>query len=1130
MRRLLLKACRIAVAVGLAWCVSTPARAAIDFASSTPLASGTWAKVGVTENGVYEISYDQLRLLGFKNPEKVCVWGEGGIMYSPNFIDKYDNRLIPDNLTPVRVLHKNSKIYFYAKGPENLTWATDSKLALGIRCIPVGLNLYSNYGIYLLSDTDTPVAPSVSSSLTTESGYVSKGVSYVYHEKDINQGNAYSSQEFWGEDFLGELTSSQTFPYNARGMSETPKASLGVRFMAQSGNYQPVYYGLEDDYDNKIITRTGYVTSVTTYYRMNETQCGNVNLKSKTGHVKIEAPDNGDLTLQKRLDWWVLTYERNLDFDGDENQFSVHAQFANVANIKVPEGSDVEVWDISMPNRAISLQPNSDRIAPLNYGWRDLVYFRTNMEQKKPMLLESVGNQNLHALALSENPSMIIFTTDELLPYANELANFHKEYEGKGVIAVSARQVYNEFSSGRPDPMAFRSFAKMIKDKPGSNLEAVLFYGPIRANIRKQEPDGTLPDVMIAYQSEMGLTAVNTNCIMDIYGMLGDGPITTTSTATINSTGTSILLSTPMDIAVGVLPVLSSQEAERVNKKTIKYITEASKPYWSDRMIYFCDDYDDALHVTQSERLSSYFLSRSNNNATLVKAYAGEYGKANIINKVTESLNEGAIAINYIGHGSTSAVGMTEFMETSDVLKMHNSRPTFMNFAGCMATMYENGIRGIPEHMALSTNYGLVGGQLSVRTSYANENESYMTEWQRNLLGYCDESGRPLSIGEVTRRTKNNITDNNGKLKFHLFGDPLLRLPIATGKVIVDKEPEIITPGSVITLSGSVEDLSESSIKDFNGTLVAKWIEAPHKEKIVNKISGYKGGNGTSHPTGYNDSTVYCEKIIDTQTFEIKDGKFDIRVAVPEQLGPYMGNTVRLSLVAHDASKEINAWRAMNVTLAESDSTPAPDTEAPVIEELKLLEEHNGKVHCDVTIKAVVTDNIGIRVDEISPDMPLALMLDGKRYNNLMHYSLLENGSRQLSIIIPVENLSMGHHTLELTTTDYAGNRTSGSINFEVVAEDLLKAPLLAEEICRTQATLSLEEEGQGAATLIIIDAFGSEIYRAPFIQNMKWNLKNSKGVRVTPGIYKAHVVYNDAEGSNNTSTQWLTIPVLSEK
>ena len=71
-----------------------------------------WVKVTIQENGIYEITYDELLEMGFSNPEKVAVYGFGGAK-----INEVLSGTVPDDLTRVPLLRTNNKICFYASGP-----------------------------------------------------------------------------------------------------------------------------------------------------------------------------------------------------------------------------------------------------------------------------------------------------------------------------------------------------------------------------------------------------------------------------------------------------------------------------------------------------------------------------------------------------------------------------------------------------------------------------------------------------------------------------------------------------------------------------------------------------------------------------------------------------------------------------------------------------------------------------------------------------------------------------------------------------------------------------------------------------------------------------------------------------
>lgn len=93
---------------------------AYQFAETTPLATGNWVRISTGESGVYEITYAELRTMGFSDPSKVAVYGLSGAVGEMNFLDIKGNRIIDDVIRPVRIMHTNDKILFYAEGPERL--------------------------------------------------------------------------------------------------------------------------------------------------------------------------------------------------------------------------------------------------------------------------------------------------------------------------------------------------------------------------------------------------------------------------------------------------------------------------------------------------------------------------------------------------------------------------------------------------------------------------------------------------------------------------------------------------------------------------------------------------------------------------------------------------------------------------------------------------------------------------------------------------------------------------------------------------------------------------------------------------------------------------------------------------
>ncbi len=150
------------------------------FAPSSRLGSGNWVKVGIRQTGVYEISYDQLREMGFANPASVAVYGRGGRRMEENFTDTSGNILIDSDISPVRVFHKDNKLFFYGLGVEDIRFVENTSLELGGSFMKNDLNIYSDYGYYFLTDSAPAVTVEKSSDVAGEEDPIlERGAGYV---------------------------------------------------------------------------------------------------------------------------------------------------------------------------------------------------------------------------------------------------------------------------------------------------------------------------------------------------------------------------------------------------------------------------------------------------------------------------------------------------------------------------------------------------------------------------------------------------------------------------------------------------------------------------------------------------------------------------------------------------------------------------------------------------------------------------------------------------------------------------------------------------------------------------------------------------------------------------------------
>ncbi|MBQ1723177.1 MAG: hypothetical protein II034_05230, partial [Muribaculaceae bacterium] len=175
------------------------------FTTTSKLANGHWVKIQIPESGVYEITYDELRDMGFNNANSVRVYGCGGYMLS-EVLDGSQ----PDDLVQVPVQRYGDKLCFYAKGPVSFSF-TD--LTSTSPHFSRTVNAYSQYGYYFLTENIGNELSVNVSSATPSTGTIGHESSYdyTYHEAEL------TSLTLSGKNLLGEVIPAPdnfTLPYS----------------------------------------------------------------------------------------------------------------------------------------------------------------------------------------------------------------------------------------------------------------------------------------------------------------------------------------------------------------------------------------------------------------------------------------------------------------------------------------------------------------------------------------------------------------------------------------------------------------------------------------------------------------------------------------------------------------------------------------------------------------------------------------------------------------------------------------------------------------------------------------------------------------------------------------------------
>ena len=453
--------------------VSKPApRAATGggFATSSRLASGTWYKVSVTQDGIHQITHADLVALGIEpdniNPRKIAVYGNGGGMVpvingDPRHDDLQENAILvlgeSDGSFDV-----DDKIVFYGQGPHRWVEA-DTTSCMAFHHVN---HLYSDKTYYFLKIGGAN-GKRVQQQVSADTPYNRTTTSFDDHsffESDEN--NLLKSGRAWFGQTLDITTSqSMSFGFANRITAEPIKVRTNVvsRSIGVPSSFQINVNG------SGFSVTPGSVTGEY-YQKYAEPELACTEISSGTSTVSVDLNFNkGIASAQGWLDFFEVNVRRNLTFSGSQILFrdSESVGAGNITEFRLGNANGVTVWDVTDP---INARRQVVETSGSTYSWtlstQDLRQFAAfNGSSFMSVELEgSVSNQNLHGLS---QVNMIIVSHPDFESEAERLADFHRSSEKRPltVHVVTPEEIYNEFSSGAQDICAIRDFMRMFYER-----------------------------------------------------------------------------------------------------------------------------------------------------------------------------------------------------------------------------------------------------------------------------------------------------------------------------------------------------------------------------------------------------------------------------------------------------------------------------------------------------------------------------------------------------------------------------------------------------------------------------------------------------------------------------------------
>ena len=1008
------------------------------YAAHSKLASGKWVKIRVAQEGVYQLSSTTLKNMGFNNPDQVSLYG-----YNLPILPEANIENLSDDLTELPLYRKSDgTLLFYSCGTTQWTRKSDTSAYTHKN------NPYSNYIYYFLTESGAPVRMGKADTPTTSSKTQSTYYAHTLYEQDsfsfLNAGRIFFDTYDYAtgptktykldleNTCCGDVTLHVQFGA-AGNTSSTLNVSVG------SNELGSLAFSKLADYQSVHVVGQAF-----TLYDQTAASLS-VTLK----HTRSSG-------VAGRLDYIRASYEAQLSLSG-KNYLAFSPTDDSSCTFEL-QGADTStsVWNVTVPSATEelpgTLSGTTYKSSAANAKFTDrYVAVNTTATFPSPETIGTIAHQDLHALD-SINLLIIVPANGILTAQAQRLADAHTAHDGIKCAVVTADQVYNEFSAGTPDATAYRRLMKMLYDKqyttspltgtePGS-LNILLFGNCMWDNrfvtngLTSKSPD----DYLLAYESENSWSHTDSYVLEEYFTLLADGK------------GISPLKEKP-DCGVGRLPVSTASEAKGVVDKLIAYINNENASAWKNTICMMGDDGNANIHMEDAENVlnntqksfpdyryeriywDSYPLQQSATTNSYPDAYAA----------INKTMQEGALIMNYTGHGSAYMLSHEQVLKTADFQNWSSPRLPLWLTAACDVAPFDMNTQNLACEAVLNKQGGAMGFIGTARTVYSSPNRVINRNFMSHVLA-LKNNGEHYTLGEALAQAKADILssktsysklDTINKVHFILLGDPAIRLATPSYKIKIDKlndmaidaqNPPTISAGATVKVEGHIVDSNGQEMSDFNG--IVSPIVYDNQEHTVCKNNSKEDVK----PFEYDDYT----RTIYSGSDSIQAGKFTFTFPVPLDINySDAPGLIILHAINHEKTEEAQGTFS-DFLVGGTTTEEKNDTVGPTI-----IAYSDGYTNTDLnyttetpTIKIELYDESGINTTGNGLGHDIVAIIDGNESTTYILNSYYEQAIgdyRSGTVTYTLPTLAAGKHTLLVRAFDTLNNMGETTYNFEVV-------------------------------------------------------------------------------------------------
>jgi hypothetical protein len=1004
------------------------------------LADGDIYKIGVSETGVYKLTYDFLKNdLGISNldnidPKSIKIYGDGGgILAEANDAFRYDG--LPENAIFVEgesdgQFNSGDYILFYGESSDEWIYSEGYKMSMKRE------NPYTNENHYFIKiSTGNGKRIQSVNSLNNPVYNTSTYDYYEHHEEDLvnlldKDIYRHGSGKIWyGETF--KFTRSQTFNFNIPNIDQSIPARL-VTYLASRDLAGTNSFGVKvgaQSVGNSLLSRT----SSNVEHPVAKSRVDTFKVVNPPSNFAVQLDFQASANAEGWLNFLSVNARRNLVF------YNGQMNFRDRESIKYPStafvisnATNVTVWEVTNTTE-VKEQLNEVSGGTFRFGTetielKEFVAF----DGSSFLSAEAVGqidNQNIHGLS---TPNMVIVYHSDFKAAAEKLAVHRRSHSNISVEAVSVGQIYNEFSAGSMDVTAIRDFMKHLYDN--GNLQNLLLFGDASFDFRNISKVSNPQSFVPSYETSQSLNPITAFPMDDYYGLLDI------------TEGTNPHIFGTSDIGIGRFPVKTPLEADQAVTKLIDYETQTvNYGDWKTRVTFIADDEDGNSHSRDANKIADRVRQNFpvyNVDKVFIDAYsqqvlpAGErYPDAE--NSIYTKVFKGNLVMCYLGHGDSKGLAQERIIDLTKIGNWTNSQklPLFVT-ATCSFGPYDDHKEvSIGEELFLKSNGGAIALFTTTRLVFANSNKELTQSVFDNVLPAMN--GTRQSLGEILKNAKNaciNCTENSRK--FTLFGDPSMKLKYPEHHIVtntINTKPAIqkdtIQALEEVTITGQVQDAAGNLLSNYNGTLYPT---------VFDKV---KTKSGLGNDVGSRPSLSFQvqNNILFSGRVSVNNGLFTFKFIVPKDID-YQYGYGKISYYADNGLND-EAWGYYDTLyIGGTYANAVADNTGPKVD--VFMNDENfvfgGITDESPVIYVKLSDNTGINTSSTGIGHGISAVLDE---NTQQSYSLNDFYESKLDdykegiVKYPLSEMEEGRHQITVKAWDVSNNSGTGYTEFIVAAK-----------------------------------------------------------------------------------------------